>query len=333
MEIKITHYVRRSRPSDFSIERVFEAVRSELSVRCDVSIWICKEYSNGLLPRLRDMWRARTYQGDVNHVTGDVHYLTFLLRWNRTVLTVHDLGVLDRLSGVSRKLVWLFWFWLPVFCSRIVVTVSETTRQNLISSVGCSPEKVRVIYNSVSGAFKPSPKPAIPNIPRILQIGTGENKNLLRVIESLDGIPCVLVIIGFLDEGKLDRLRHHGVAHENYTNLSASEIISEYVKSDVVVFASTSEGFGLPIIEAQAIGRPVITSDVMPMPEVANGAACFVDPFSVSSIRNGLLRVINDQEFRDKLVVDGFRNVGRFQLSEISRQYEEIYNEIVGGRD
>jgi glycosyltransferase involved in cell wall biosynthesis len=276
------------------------------------------------------MVRARSQQGDVNHITGDVHYLAFLLRRDRTVLTVHDLGILYRTAGLRRAVIRFFWFWLPVRCSRVVVAISETTRQALIASVRCNPDKVKVIYNGVSDDFKPSPKGEFPSVPRILHVGTGENKNLLRVAEALRGIRCCLIVIGTLSEAQRRCLVVHEITYENYVNLSGAEIVAAYEKSDLVVFASTFEGFGLPIIEAQAVGRPVITSNIMPMAEVAGDAACLVDPFSVESIRNGISHVIASVDYRNKLVRDGLANVDRFRLSAVSREYENVYRELCG---
>jgi glycosyltransferase involved in cell wall biosynthesis len=103
---------------------------------------------------------------------------------------------------------------------------------------------------------------------------------------------------------------------------------SLYAQADMVLFASTYEGFGLPIIEAQATGRPVVTSRVTAMPEVAGEGACLVDPYDVSSIRNGVLRVLDDGSYRDSLVHLGFENVRRFEPSLIASQYARLYEEV-----
>jgi glycosyltransferase involved in cell wall biosynthesis len=96
----------------------------------------------------------------------------------------------------------------------------------------------------------------------------------------------------------------------------------------MVIFASTYEGFGLPIIEANAVGRPVVTSDIYSMPEVAGDAACLVNPFDVSNIRTGVLRVIQDESYRRKLIENGFKNVERFKPNAIAQQYLELYKEL-----
>ena len=70
----------------------------------------------------------------------------------------------------------------------------------------------------------------------------------------------------------------------------------------MLTFVSTYEGFGLPILESQATGRPVVTSNVSSMPEVAGDAACLVNPYDADSIREGILRVINDDAYRKDLM-------------------------------
>ena len=114
MSVHITHFMRRPRESDFSIERLYQDVRGALPEDCQATVWNCCNYSNGLWPRFQDILLARDQQGDVNHVTGDVHYLTYLLDPKRTVLTIHDLVSLERLRGIKRWTLWFLWYWLPV---------------------------------------------------------------------------------------------------------------------------------------------------------------------------------------------------------------------------
>jgi glycosyltransferase involved in cell wall biosynthesis len=84
----------------------------------------------------------------------------------------------------------------------------------------------------------------------------------------------------------------------------------------------------MPILEAQATGRPVVTSNILSMPWVAGEAACLVDPFDTASIRGGLTRVMGDPSYRAALVALGFENVKRFSAEEIARQYLELYLDV-----
>lgn len=329
---RVTHFMRQPRPNVFSIERLYEDVRGAMPEDCRVTVWTCRHPSTGLWPRVKDMCAARMGQGDVNHVTGDVHYLTFLLDPKRTVLTVHDLVLLGRMRGIRRWILWLLWYWLPVRRSRAVVTISGATRAALLDSVRCDPAKVRVIHNNVSDEFRPVLRPFNSELPRILQIGTKSNKNIERVAEALEGVPCRLAVVGSLSEAQAETLRRHGIDYENHVGLSRQALVAQYAEADLLVFASTYEGFGLPIVEAQAVGRPVVTSNLSSMPEVAGDAACLVDPLDAASIRAGVVKVIGDEEYRRRLVEAGYSNVERFRAAAVAENYAALYREIAANR-
>ena len=95
---------------------------------------------------------------------------------------------------------------------------------------------------------------------------------------------------------------------------------------DLVNFPSLYEGFGMPIIEGQAIGRPVLTSNISPTKEVAGNAAVLVNPTNTDSIREGYEILLEDAE---EYIVRGLENVKRFALSRISQDYFQIYKNLV----
>lgn len=332
MTTRITHFMRKPRPNVFSIERLYEDVRGAMPEIMAVDVWRCRHESAGLWPRLRDAWRARKAQCDVNHVTGDTHYLTFFLDSRRTVLTVPDLVSLERLRGIRRWLLWFLWYWLPVKRSCKVVTISECTRSALLKRVHCNPAKVRVIHCPVSAEFQPSPLQWNSLRPRILQIGTTPNKNIERVAGALAGIPCCLVVVGPLTQTQAAMLLQHGIEYENLVGLSRSALVEQYARADMLLFVSTYEGFGLPIVEANAVGRPVVTSNLSSMPEVAGAAACLVDPYRIEDIRAGVLKVICDGGYRDQLIEAGFANARRFRVETVAAQYASLYKEVNAGR-
>ena len=82
------------------------------------------------------------------------------------------------------------------------------------------------------------------------------------------------------------------------------------------------------VIEANKVGRPVITSDIPVLREVAGDAAYFVDPTSVESIRNGFLQLFEDANLRQSLVEKGYENVKRFDVNNIRNQWINLYNSI-----
>lgn len=284
--------------------------------------------SKGLLRRIADIILASFQQRDVNHVTGDVHFLTYLLNPRKTILTILDCVMMERLRGFPRWIFWALWLWLPEKRCSLIVVISEATRQQVLRHLNCNPNKVRVIYCNVSDDFIPIRKTFADDCPHLLLIGTTPNKNIERVAEALEGLICKVVVIGPLSGSQRQVLAEHCITFESFAGLSRQELLEQYVLCDMVVFASTYEGFGLPIVEANAVGRPVVTSNIWSMPEVAGDSACLVDPFDVADIRAGVLRVIQDSSYREQLVANGFENVKRFQVQKIAAQYAELYREV-----
>jgi glycosyltransferase involved in cell wall biosynthesis len=326
--LKITHYHRKSDIGAHSIEQLFSDLRSHLPDHIYVKTAESKYLSSGFFRRLYNIVQAHFHQSDINHVTGDVHFLTYLLKRNKTILTILDCVMMERLRGLMRYIFWVFWLWLPEKRCQVITVISEATRQQVINYTHCDPNKIRVIYCNVSDDFKPVLKTFDRNNLRILQVGTTPNKNIERVFDALTGIQCKLVIVGLLSDAHKAALASHRIDYENLENISREALIAQYVACDLLMFTSSYEGFGLPIVEANAVGRPVLTSNVWSMPEVAGNAACLVDPFNVTDIRAGVLRIVDDAVYRDQLVANGFENVKRFQLSNIAAQYATLYREV-----
>lgn len=327
--IRVTHFLRRPIPGFFSIEHLYADVRAALPGDFAVDVRVSRFPSRGLWRRLFDTLNARRYQGDVNHVLGDVHFLTLLLDPRRTVLTIHDCVALERLTGLRRWVYWLFWLWLPEKRCAAIVVISAATRDQVIGHLRCDPAKVRLIHCHLSGEFQPAPQRFNARKPRFLHIGTTPNKNLEGHVTALRGLACELVVIGVLTSAQRELLDASGLAVESLVDLSREQVVEQYRRCDVLLFASTYEGFGLPIIEAQATGRPVVTSRLWSMPEVAGDAACLVDPFDSESIRAGIDRILQDEIYRERLISLGFENARRFDLATTAARYAELYREVV----
>lgn len=267
---------------------------------------------------------------EVHHIVGDVHYLAFGLPRERTVLSIMDCAALDRLSGIKREVLKYFWFTGPMQRAAVVTTISEETKNELKRWVGELAEKVRVVPCCVGSEFVAEPKVWPGQAPVCLQVGTGWNKNVERVAEALKGTGCRMEIVGKLTDVQRGVLDGSGIGYQELGRISDDELLAAYRRCDFVVFASLYEGFGLPVVEAQALGRPVITSDRSSLPEVAGDGAMLVDPESVEAIRAAVVRLLSESELRQDLIQRGFENVKRFRPEEIARQYAEIYREIAG---
>ncbi len=327
--VSVVHLQRRPIPGFHSVERLFEDVREELRESgVQIHARINQFASRGVLPRIRDAFAARRHQAQVNHVTGDVHYLAWWLDPARTVLTVLDCVSLSRIHGLRRVLFKYLWYTLPVRRSRYVTVISEFTRRELLLETACHPAKVIVIYPHLSEEFVRVDREFNQARPRVLQIGTTPNKNIERLVAALAGLNIELTIVGELDASQRAAIKKSQLAVIEKTRLTRAQILEEYAATDIVAFVSTYEGFGLPIIEAQAVGRVVVTSDRCSMPEVAADAACIVDPTSIADIRSAFQRIIQNPDLRADLIARGFKNVQRFRLKAIGAQYAELYRKV-----
>lgn len=309
---------------NYSIEFIFEDVRNRLKSKIEARVFKSTFYSRGFLRRLYNTIEVIFKQGEVNLITGDIHYISLLLNKKKTILTILDCGFLYDTTGITRWLQNLFWLQIPVKRVKYITTISENTKNDILRYTNCDPSKIIVIPVSIDDQYQYYPKQFNEKKPVLLQVGQAENKNLSRIIEAIKDLQVQLSIVGVISSKNLQLLKKYNIDYINIYNISNHEMLQEYIKCDILIFPSTFEGFGMPILEAQAVGRPVITSNVTSMPWVAGDAACIVDPFSVESIREGIIKILNDQKYCQELIAKGLENVKRFNPNLIANMYFDL---------
>ncbi|WP_198664850.1 glycosyltransferase family 4 protein [Lewinella sp. IMCC34191] len=337
--MQLNLFYRKPYPTAFSIERLFDRLAVEFRARgLHVNRLELPSYNNQLgAVRQNISWagtQEKSLSGDgqaVNHVTGDVTSVVFGLD-RPSVITFHDCNPLLRYPKWHPR----YWFyrWVifewPARRAAAVTVISEKTRQEILALTSCSADKLRVIPNFVDPAFTFQPKEFNADYPTFLQVGVKANKNLSRLAEALSGIPCRLEIIGEPAGEDLRELEKQGIDFHYASGLSDEEVRQRYVDCDALLFVSTYEGFGLPILEAQMTGRPVVTSNMSPQREVAGaGGAELVDPEDVSSIRAGVVRLLDDAEDRKNLIARGRQNAQSYHIDSIAKQYLDLYETIL----
>jgi glycosyltransferase involved in cell wall biosynthesis len=313
-----------------SIERVYATIGRELISR-GIDVTVSKlPYGNGFLGILLNLLFYRPPQADILHITGHIHYIAFRLPRDRTLLTIHDAGILRVRRGLRRVFIKKLFFDWPLQRSGLITAASQATRLELIEKTGCDPDKTIVIGHPVIGDTK-SRKAFKSRRPTILQIGTAPHKNLTRLIEAINGLPCRLVVVGKLPLTSQVTLKDNDIDFKNVEAVTDEEMNEIYCETDILAFCSTFEGFGLPIVEAQAAGIPVVTSNIPPMSDVAGDGAELVDPFDAQSIRVGLRCVIENIGRRERNVEAGIENARRFAPAKIADMYIKLYEKLLSG--
>jgi glycosyltransferase involved in cell wall biosynthesis len=135
----------------------------------------------------------------------------------------------------------------------------------------------------------------------------------------------------------MDRLRPlfesfeeaRAVRHLGY--VERHDTIGLYATASAMVFPSRFEGFGLPLLEAMAFGTPIVCSPVASIPEVAGDAALYVDPGHPSALAEGILRVLEDELLRDRLIAAGRERVRQFSFTETARQTLAVFDQVLAG--
>ncbi len=205
-------------------------------------------------------------------------------------------------------------------------TVSEFSRQELAAEYGFSPEAVVVTHEGVPRL--PDPDESVFSRLGIagdyfMSVGSPRpRKNTERLLDAFvqfrSARPAYrLVMIGAADRGFMDlaaELSRRGLSDSVVAAgfVTDAEKAALYRNSRGLVFVSLYEGFGLPILEAQSLGTPVLTSDRTAMPEVAGAGALFADPESIASIAAGMETLIADETARARIVAAGAKNIERF---------------------
>lgn len=237
---------------------------------------------------------------------------------------IHDLNFFHNPQWVdyaSRK---YYNFFFPRFIkkSKRIATVSEFTKRDILSRFTVDAKKINVVYNGCSEGFVPVENDIKEEIKRkyseekdfFVFLGlVHPRKNLHRVIKAFSaykettGKNTKLLVVGSLKYMTLEV--KEALALSNYTNdviftgrMSEKDLKQTIASSRAMLYPSLFEGFGIPIIEAMHCDVPVLTSNTSSMPEVGGDAALLVDPYSVESITNGIVKIESDEAYRSTLL-------------------------------
>jgi glycosyltransferase involved in cell wall biosynthesis len=228
-----------------------------------------------------------------------------------------------------------------------VIAVSEHSRQDVIRWLNVDPGKIHAIHHGVrfssAETSRPAPKASRPYI--LCVSAFYPYKNLVRLIEAFDllrqdGLPHELVIIGAdtREVTRDDLFRHaRSLGVEDAVRLPgrvSDDVLEDFYRgADVFVMPSRYESFGFPVLEAMALGCPVVTARASCLPEIVGEAAELVDPLSPASIARGLADVVTDPGRRAELVSLGKARVNAFSWGTAAQKTLKVLETVADRRD
>ena len=252
------------------------------------------------------------------------------------IFTVHDLNHIDRPENTSALKKLYYRLILRRACNKAfkILTVSEFSRQRILSWVKVPEERVVNIGNGVDPSFKPDVVAYEPGYQYLLCVGNRKaHKNEVRVLTGFAKaiIPqnVCLVFTGNVSEQLVKLSEQLGVLNRVFFvgHVRESDLPSLYKGAIALLFPSLYEGFGLPVIEAMACGTPVLTSNTTSLPEVAGDAALLVDPESIAEISSGIELLVNDEELRNSLSTKGLKQVQHFSWDTVVLRVKAVLDE------
>lgn len=302
-----------------------------------------------LWEQLAQPWVLRKLEADLVH--GPV-FVGPLVSPCPSVVTIHDLSFIryPELFRPTNRMYLTVMTKLSARRARRVIAVSAHTASETNELLGVPLDRIDVVHHGVDPVFRPRPCQAVEafreqrGLPQrfVLAVGTLEpRKNHTRLVEAFAQIresQTKLVLVG----GK-GWLYEELFAKVQSLDMEDDVIFAGYVKNGelplwynaatVLAYPSLYEGFGLPVLEAQASGTPVLTSSVPPLPEAAGKAAVLVDPCDTQALAAGLHQLLTDEDLRNELSKQGIDHARRFNWEETAYRTTEVYQRALGQKE
>lgn len=232
-------------------------------------------------------------------------------------------------------------------CSWRDLTVSDFTASRMRALLGIRPEKIRVVKEGVEERFRTiTHTSTLSELVKRLGLVTpfffyagslSPRKNMATLLRAFvairDSIPHRIYVTG--GESWRDSDIHRFIEENNLADrviklgfIDDEDLVRVYNLADCYLYPSLYEGFGLPILEAQACGCPVIAARSTSIPEVAGDGALFVDPRSEEDLARAMIRIVGDRALRRKIISAGKKNCSRYSWESTARGILDIFNEL-----
>ena len=279
-----------------------------------------------------------------------------LYRPKKIITTLHDVGFErnPKLYSPSELRYHRYSARLAVKAASRILTVSEFSRQEIIEIYKVDPSKVIVTPNAIDTTMYHASIPEDTKLamldkyhltkPFFLYVGRiEEKKNIMNILHAFAnfksgrgiGDPIKLLMVGTPGLGfDLIKKEIKRLGIEQHLQMPGyvpeDDMPGLYAAADALVFPSRYEGFGIPVLQAQAVGTPVITSNTTALPEVAGDGAIYVKPEEPNTITEAMKIVMDNMSERERVVRAGYENVKRFSWESSARTTMNTILEVLG---
>ncbi|WP_028120909.1 glycosyltransferase family 4 protein [Epilithonimonas tenax] len=254
------------------------------------------------------------------------------------IVTHHDITYIRCPESFSKKFIGFYKFIVPLMLknSKKIITVSNFSKDEVSNYFKIPKDKFVVIYNGVDAKQFNTLKAKDPSAPKYILAVSSRNfhKNFQGLIKAFKDIKDELKDVNLYIVGSSEIKSFNNIALDIEDlkqekriqflgRVDDQELIETYQKASLFVFPSFYEGFGIPPLEAQACGCPVIASDKASMPEVLADSVLYFDPTSTAELSEQIKFFYNNPEQKDRLVEQGFQNIKRFDWDNSFRKLME----------